>query len=196
MASKLSERGLIFNIVFYGQLDELETALDKMARYAYILHDMDEDDPHYTILACYPYQRTVSAVIKDFVSYSNVIVEVCRGFCGSFEYLTHSNDPNKYQYSKDRIKSNDINYFRARVKNNTHSLTKEDESEMFLDDLLLLARRVISLRTMAKKYGRDFMKNYLTYRDFAYELMREIEDNIYDRKEKNYKELINDESLC
>lgn len=172
--SDLCSRGQYFYIVFYGQYDELERALDRCQHYAFILHNQDDEDDHYHILARYVYQRTVSAVLKDFVSYSNCFVEVLKDIQGSFDYLTHSNQPDKYQYSQDRIVFDNLDYW---ITNTQNSLTKkQDEMFDFVDDLVKYARKQISSREMAVKYGRDFIRNRFAYEDFGLLIVSEERD--------------------
>lgn len=169
--SKLSDRGLFFNVAFYGQFDEVERALLKAQHYAYIFHNQDEEDEHYHLLIRYTYQRTVSAVLKDFVSYSNCFVELLNSPIGSLDYLTHSNNPEKYQYSEDRIVFDEFDYWHRVVV--TASDKKQDEMNDFIDDLVKYAHKSVSSREMAIKYGRDFIKNRISYEDFGLLISRE-----------------------
>ena len=163
--SKLSDRGQFFTVVFYCQLDELKRAIARAEQYAFIFHDKDEEDYHYHLLLRYTYQRTVSAVMRDFVSYSNVFVEVLRDIQGSLDYLTHANDPEKYQYSTERIIYSEFGYWDRLFFGQKNK--KADEMEEFVDDLILYARDKISNREMAIKYGRDFIRNRCSYYEFG-----------------------------
>lgn len=169
--SKLSDRGQFFNVVFYGQEEELLFALDKAQHYAYIYHQFDDEDPHYQAIIRYTYQRTISAVLKDFVSYSNCFVELLNGLQGSLDYLTHKNDPDKYQYSEDRIVYDEFDYWHTVYK--TSADKKQDEMNDFIDDLISFVHYSKSLREMAIKYGRDFIRNRYVYEDFACEVSRQ-----------------------
>ena len=104
MKSKLSDRGTMFSVVFYGQQDELASACSKASNFIYMFHDMDTDW-HYHVILQYSNARSCSAVQKDFLSFSNCFVELLRGLNGCLEYLTHENEKDKYHYSRTRLKS-------------------------------------------------------------------------------------------
>ena len=75
----------------------------------------------------------------------------------AFAYLTHDNDKSKFQYSKELIHCDSFDYWQP-----TTSETKEEKNEEFLNDLLCLSKY-----QLAVKYGRDFMRHYKTYLEFA-----------------------------
>lgn len=170
--SSLKSRGTIFYIVFYGQQDELDYALSKSLEWTYIFHSLDDEDPHFHCILKYQYQRTVTAVIKDFISRSNVFVECCASIPGSFEYFTHANDPDKYQYNSDRVVYSHKLYWDNLLTSSQRN-KKEDELYEFVSDLEVYARGAISSRAMAVKYGRDFIKNHYQYKEFGYLLLKE-----------------------
>lgn len=191
---KKNDRGTLFHITFYGQLDELLCALQKTKHYVYCFHDMDEVDYHYHVIAQYYNARTCSAVMRDFISRSNCFVEVVYGLCGLFDYLTHENETDKYHYSRDRLKSDLLSYWVGKCKDNEKK-SKEDEIECFCDDLMDYCRGMIKLKTMAIRYGKDFIKNYTTYRDFGYSLCSEVEKDYYIKNKIKMESLNNDEDL-
>lgn len=193
--SKPSDRGTLFSVVFYGQEDEILRAVQKSYHYAYILHDMDIDF-HYHIIVNYSNARSCSAVQKDFKSYQNCFVECVRGLNGCIDYLTHEFEKDKYHYSKSRLKADSLNYWFNKAKA-VDKVSKDDELEQFCDDLVRLCRKQVKLKYMACRYGRDFIKNYINYRDFGYSLIDEDkETDYYINKNKEKMEILeNDESL-
>lgn len=191
---KSNDRGTLFSCVFYGQFDELQFVLMKSKHYVYILHDMEDTDPHYHIVIQFHNQRTITAVVKDFVSRANVQVELVRGLSGTIDYLTHENNPEKYQYSRDRLRSDSLSYWLSKCIDN-QKISKEDEIEHFCEDLVSLCHGTITLKAMACRYGRDFIKNFNSYREFGYQLCNEVEKDYYDKNRLKRMELNNDEDL-
>lgn len=75
-------------------------------------------------------------------------------------YLCHLDDPDKYQYSLDLVRTNDD---RALAKAMQSFLPKPNEDFMqMLSDVL-----VMSMAQFAQAYGRDGVLNYGKYRSFA-----------------------------
>lgn len=195
--NNLKVRGIWFDCVFYGQEDELLRALLNAQQYCYILHNQDDEDDHYHIILNYSCQRTVSAVLRDFVSYSNCFVEKLVSIPGSFEYLTHENDPDKYHYNLDRVVYSSPSYWTSLYKK-CSSNEKSDEMDCLCDDLLALARHTVSIRTLACKYGRDFIRNYRSYCEFGQYLEMEARgySGFYQESTKGTNLLLNnDEEL-
>lgn len=77
----------------------------KNCTYYYILHDKDnEEQAHYHIvLNCFN-QRYFTAIVDLF---KGAHIEVPNYFNLSVQYLIHINEPNKYQYDKCEIITND-----------------------------------------------------------------------------------------
>lgn len=144
----------------YALPAEFANALNKADKYAYIYHDKDVDtEPHYHVLLHFENARSGFAVLKDFVSTQNTMLEAVTSPISSYEYLYHLNDPDKFQYDKSEIICHNPVFWE-------HFLPSiRDRNEVdFLDDLLNVYD--FDLKDMAKKYGRDFIKNFRSYLDF------------------------------
>lgn len=162
--------------------------LSSATNYAYILHDKDvkEDGtpkpPHYHVLLHFPNAKTKSAIRKlteldKLDSDTTMLSEKLDNPHGAFKYLTHDTkkavDDKKHKYDESEIVTNDLLYWLESAKDETKP------HQEFLDDLL---NDEFSHYNLACKYGRDYMKNYRSYSDFA----REVKANDH---EKNVAEL-------
>ena len=157
-----------FSCVFYSFVTDYEELLteffnkNSIVHISYILHDKDIDNsgnlkqPHYHFNVRYKnpvtYERAYSD-IKSFVE-GNLFCEVCRDLSLAYSYLTHKNDKDKYQYSDDDI---------TKIGDYIPQTFINDNDE-FLFDLFSLHPL-----DMARKYGRDFIKNYSSYTKFKSE---------------------------
>ena len=85
--------------------------VEKMPKYAYILHDKDKDDyghkkkDHYHFYIEFPNPRYLNSIAKDLEIDSNYIEKVYDKK-GILNYLTHRNQPEKYQYDIKEVKTN------------------------------------------------------------------------------------------
>ena len=82
-----------------------------------------------------------------------------------YKYLTHDKQTDKQLYDKSAVKCDDISFW-SNVEDNEQNVT-----DSLIDDIL----NGLSLRVLARRYGRDFMKNWKAYVDFA-NLVREQEN--------------------
>lgn len=122
-------------------------------KYAYILHDKDtlEDGtpkkPHYHFYVEFPNPRSFSSIANDLSVASNFISKVYDKK-GILQYLTHSNQPDKFRYDDDLIVSNfDINYeIKSSVKHGIRDIYK---------DFILLRQGIIDAETFLNKYEGD-----------------------------------------
>ena len=68
--------------------------------YACILHDKDnEEQPHYHVCLMFDNARTFKTIQKKF---SGAHIEVMESKFLSFRYLTHKDNPEKFQYPQSR----------------------------------------------------------------------------------------------
>lgn len=131
--------------------------------FAYIYHDKDlKDDgslkePHFHIVVSFQSNRSPHSVRELFPDKPNTFVEVAFDKSACFRYLTHSDDPDKFQYPIQAVKG--VNFSSFSVSGDASDISQ------FLDDLSPFS--VLTLRELAIKYGRDFIKNYRTYRSYA-----------------------------
>lgn len=167
-----SVRFYSFRVVSYASLDELDLLFKSAFKLAYILHDKDiyssSDDcppekigtlksPHYHILCTFKQNKTFKAIRDMVVSEHNTFVQPMQDKYSDFEYLNHSNAPDKYQYPFTDIICNDLSFFSG-------ATTKNISNDEFLNDICNPAK---THRELAVKYGRDYIKNYKAYHEFA-----------------------------
>lgn len=159
----------------------LESKLDKgiITNYAYINHDKDitkegelkKAHRHCIILCKSPVLgsrlQNWFKGLNDEGGESNTLIEKLKSKKGAFAYLTHENDPDKYQYSREEVICSDDDYFDNLEEKTT------DKSWEALEDLL----NGMSLRDCAKKYGRDFIIHYSAYRTLADDIVYQEEKN-------------------
>lgn len=152
------DRNYSFNIVTY--ITDTEVISDFCSRafkYAYILHDKDlNKPPHYHIVCTFKQNKSFESVRKLFPDNQNTIVKKLIDKYGAFEYLTHKNDPDKYQYSDDLVVTNDLKYF-------SRPLSKEFSNEQFLFDICF---STLSQYDLALRYGRDYIIHRAQYLEF------------------------------
>lgn len=150
-----------FSLVSYLPREKIEAIIninDRMiSRYAYILHDKDKDEqPHFTIIL-YTYQATtISAVRRWFYlvdSSQNTLAQAIKDETNAYDYLTHANDPDKYQYNVKEITSKGFNFF--------HPEEDDDRSYKILTELYL----GVPLMELARRYKKDFIYRYRAYKE-------------------------------
>lgn len=163
---------------------------ERISHYAYIVHDKDvwdeesvkelqsrpEDERPETIPVVGDFKKqhihlivdffnahTFSAVKKIFTTENDKPrVREILSRQGAFEYLVHKNNPDKFQYSYDLIKSDDIKYYEKFCKEG-FSTDKDNISEQIVADIL----NNIPPRLLVKRYKRDFILNMQRYYDCA-----------------------------
>lgn len=160
-------------IVTYATEEEIKPLLKAAKHYAYIKHDRDykksesgekvKRDTHYHIVCTWTQARSFEAVRKLVTSSQNTLVEpvkdkTCKGL---MEYYTHDyeTDPNKAIYDISEIIMDDTEYWQKKIEGRE----EKDPNEEFVDDLLDEKYNPIE---MARKYGRDYIKNYNKYAEF------------------------------
>lgn len=153
-----------FACVTYA-LEGLENRLQKECKkWAYIVHDKDEQIKHAHVICTFTQNKTfkqVSTLLSGETG-QNTLAQDIKDIEAIFDYLTHTNgfdeDGKKHVYDKTEIKSNDIEYWKSRAKlDEGHGDTEKNEK--FIDDLM----HMTSVKQMCIQYGRDFMKNIKSY---------------------------------
>ena len=163
-----------FSIVSYASADEISSLISGCRHYVYILHDKDVNEdgsprsPHFHILCTFAQNKSFNAVASLVVSKQNTFVQQLVDVGGAFSYLTHQNNPEKFQYNSDDLVSDDIDYWIDRIPDYEEKKNKNDE---FVDDLLSDDFDVVA---MARKYGRDFTKNISKYESFRFRVFKDI----------------------
>lgn len=161
----MNDRNRNYCLITYHTPETVQTVLDmykhKIAHWAYIVHDKDKNEDgtdkqsHMHILLHLKNGMTLTAVRALFPDNQNTLGQVVVDKVGCVAYLTHSNAPEKYQYSDIDIVSNDIEYF----QNLTNKSERNDDFIQLLDDII----SGTSFREMVKRYGRDYVINYHKY---------------------------------
>lgn len=177
------ERPYSFNIVTYiTDLNSISNFCSLTFKYAYILHDKDlNKSPHYHIICSFKQNKSFESVRKLFPDNQNTIVKKLIDKYGAFEYLTHKNNPDKYQYPDDLVSTNDLKYF-------SRPLAKQFLNEQFLFDICF---STLSQYDLALRYGRDYIvhrSHYLSFKDLVLQEQKDIE-----RGYPSYIELLTEE---
>ena len=162
----------LWSIVTYPtEADLFRLGIDNRIRtYAYIRHDKDilEDgtpkEPHYHVLLSLYDTKTHQQVVKwlkreIFCSGCNVLAQPIKSRAGAWRYLCHLDDPEKVQYSQDEIQTNKRAFW---DRPETMATDKEAANAFFLHDLMTL-----SPIELARRYGRDYIKNFDRYHAFV-----------------------------
>lgn len=155
-----------FSIVSYASLPEIQNLLQACRHYVCILHDKDVNEdgsarsPHYHILCTFAQNKSFNSVASLVESSQNTFVQQLQDVGGAFAYLTHQNNPEKFQYNADDLISDNLDYWLDKIPDYENKSSKNDE---FVDDLLSDDFDIVS---MARKYGRDFIKNLNRYESF------------------------------
>ena len=163
-----------FSIVSYASVNEILPLVSGCRHYVYILHDKDVNEdgsprsPHFHILCTFAQNKSFNAVASLVESNQNTFVQQLQDVGGAFSYLTHQNNPEKYQYNSYDLVSDDIDYWIDRIPDYEEKKNKNDE---FVDDLLSDDFDVVS---MARKYGRDFIKNISKYENFRFRVLKDM----------------------
>ena len=192
-----------FGIIFYGTQKELfkilHTYQERIVHYAFILHDKDVyreerrndsgeivnkigdlEKPHFHVIVDFYNAASANAVKRLFTTeLDKPKVEVLNDLVASYRYLTHKDDPDKYQYSGDSVISDDISYY----ENLCLKGQKRDTDNIamhIIDDLL----KGINLRILVDRYGRDFVIHMNQYKECA-ESIRTWELEHWMEKDKN-----------
>lgn len=160
-----TERHYTHSIVSYADIDEIHRLLDQARAWAYIKHDRDDGKAtHYHIIATFAQEKSFKWVREQVVSNQNTFTEAVKGEVSDIiDYFTHKGLMDKFQYEQSDIIYSDKTYWERRIGN--CETEKEDKNEAFLNDLLATS---FSVEEMARKYGRDFIKNFRQYHFFRH----------------------------
>lgn len=168
----VTKRYYSFRIITYAKEEEFQTLLKYGTKWEYIFHDKDKKEdgtpkePHWHINIILREWKTVKGVCKLIEGDQNSLAIPMNDKREAHEYLTHQNDPDKFQYDENLIKSS-----AKKLWKETES--KTDENELFIKTI---EDRTITLREKAIRLGKDYMKNYYKYESFLREMKQEEED--------------------
>ena len=157
---------------------------------SWILHDKDKKVPHTHLVILSDRSRRLKDYIGWFKNLTdeygnaiNTLAKICKSTTATQKYFTHSDEESKqqgkHQYAEEDIRVLEGEQYSTvwEYKTQTDIAFEADqkrkatmeENENLLEDII--AEK--PMREMARKYGRDFMKNYKTYRAFASEVVLE-----------------------
>ena len=215
----ISGRYRPFTIVFYGTQLELmgiiRTYRARIAHYAFIPHDKDIYDEdlydekketlihkkgdiakqHIHLLVDFFNGHTITAVKRLFTTDNDKPrVDVVRDRAAQYRYLTHKDNPEKYQYNTADIISEDINYY-EKICIVGDKVDGDNKAEMIINDLL----RGVSPRIMVSRYGRDFVIHMKQYQECANEIRYyEADEHIRQKilADENAKKIENEQLQC
>lgn len=146
-----------------SKVEEFIQSQDNLDEYAYIVHDKDvlgDGTPKQIHVHMLLYRKKGFSLTKliKFMD-ENTMVQVVRNKRSCYRYLTHLDNPDKVKYSSSAI----VEFHRN--NNDTFDVTEQEQREkknqQFIDDLDQLDRR-----SLAEKYGRDYMLNFRRYEAF------------------------------
>lgn len=179
------------SIVTYAQEEQIlkifESKQTQILGFAYILHDCDTSESHRHIVLVLKRSRKQCEVLNWFKACTDDKGEKCTTLLkpiacmrGLEEYLTHSDDDSikagKHQYTEHDIKILKDEELFGYVTDYDKALEREkvkeekaDEVESLIDDII----NGVPLRDMARRYGRDYMKNSSAYRRYAADVVLE-----------------------
>lgn len=99
-----------FELVLYPDstpMERLEAGLEKLQKWAWILHDKDEGREPHTHAYCQPKSPMKTSVIMNLFGVRENQIERIKGtWADAMDYLTHGNAPEKYQYDPKEVHSN------------------------------------------------------------------------------------------
>lgn len=170
MAQRIRSFGLVSYI---SDSQEIQNRLDKhiisISKYAYALHDKDTDNPHHHILLWTNNALQYNTVRKWFLGYLDENNQECSCLAkpiqcdeSAYTYLTHANDPTKYQYDEDIIHSFnlDVNALAEDVQDNG-----TEAIEMMLNGVPIIQ--------IARRKGKDFIYHFDSYKKIVVAIQEE-----------------------
>lgn len=176
----MSSRPREFGLMSYLSEDQImKVFLEhhiQIRAYAYAYHDMDVfeegheragelKEPHYHIVLYTFNGHSVSAVLRWFMGFKdeegkniNTFAEKCRDRYYLYDYLDHSNSPDKYQYDHSIIVSNDFPFFEGKKDD-------MDTGNLIIEGL----KSGQSYEVLRKRFGTHFILNFNKYKQFLEE---------------------------
>lgn len=88
------------------EIEEVLKANTNIIKWAYILHDKDDQKPHYHIDINYKETTKCSTIMNAFGVKINQLARPVGTWKSMIKYLTHQNAPEKYQYDVKNVVSN------------------------------------------------------------------------------------------
>lgn len=150
------------------------------------LHDMDESEsedtenkPHYHVIMAYGSGTVTENTVKNITESLNAPKPTRLGSVrGYFEYFTHKNDPEKYQYDESEIKT--LNGFRII---NYLDLSRAETDEIKLSIQSLIRRKnIIEYRQLC-----DYLQDREMYVEYGVVIRSTIHFTAYLRSARHEK---------
>lgn len=160
-----------WSFISYGTPEEFAPLLARAKHWCYIHHNQDDGEAHYHILARFPTEMSLSACRKHQSGTQNLLGKMLKSLTAQMKmtaYLTHDTEKarnaGKHVYNLDDVvyKPHD-DYWLKQFDKEGDKEDKEAANENFVNDLLAPD---LSVKDMAIKYGRDFIKNFNSYMAF------------------------------
>lgn len=166
------ERSRRFSIRTYIRVEVLDRFLKTcpyIQEWAYCCHDKDTNEDgtpkqaHTHVLLYTISAKTASALQKNFDRLDKANpspsglpeathVEIMRDTCGSWRYLRHLDDPEKFQYTEDERVSNHKEWWFTYERTDGLNDCSNNTALRMFDDILA----GLSTREMIMKYGKDY----------------------------------------
>lgn len=159
-----------WEIVNY-ELDKTESLCELLkseCAYAYCHHDKDTDKkPHVHLLLVFSFEKSGQSIFDmcETMFEQNVRIDPISNLQRAYDYLIHKNDKDKYQYPRCERITNNARIFKG-MGSTVKSTVKKDKKPSFdemIDDII---DGKMSTLELARKYGRDYVKNMARYNDF------------------------------
>lgn len=160
----------------YSPVNNVRAFLAKQDRniqsFAYIEHnkDVNEDGTsktsHIHLLVYSKDGIRLTSLVPYFTE--NTRLEIPINTFSAFQYLTHANDPSKYQYSPYEVVKHSTAGFYSVASENAEQEAKEEANRIWLEDVQSLPRKELAI-----KYGRDYVRNEDRYRYFVNDILSE-----------------------
>lgn len=163
-----------FTLVTYIAVDELLKYLRMSSwvhHWAICTHDMDvypngEPKEIHTHIVLYTFhQKTSSAIQKNFDRYSceiyryteqdpqNTFCEICYDILTQYRYLTHKDDPDKYQYSPCRVVTDNDIYWNELEYSAGYTDIRKNKALAIIEDMRAGMKEI----DLVKRYGTDYV---------------------------------------
>lgn len=158
--------------LYYGDMKDLVDMCDlNCSHYALSLHDKDINEdgelkkPHIHCILRFGKQYTCNRIMNMFgEKMARPLIFIEDEFCRYYDYLTHKDEVDKYQYPEDQIVTDDLSYWKREYDNHIRSPTDNDNvAENIINDMIA----TLPTRELVKKYGREIVINYKSYRNIA-----------------------------
>lgn len=157
-------------ITYMSEENAKRLCAEQCRNWAMIYHDRDtkedgtQKQPHRHLVVTFETKKSFASVCRLFAMYAegqNSLCEPVKDLGACLDYLTHKNDPTKWQYDRKEVIISSTAWFDKYTK----TVDEETDNDRFVDDLLAPST-TFSVVSMARKYGRDFMRNMRSYMEF------------------------------